>query len=339
MVVAIIIPMSAPALAVPNVTNYSYTTTTTSQIDQLMSSLRADGYTDDSAPIALLKDLRGLYTNASSQSYNYALRASYTDGNGSRHLMYRPTTSSANADRIYDGTHLWYRGTNGWFYYDMNGNKLYGTPSVICDQSSYQQYPYSYGDTLYDGTYFWFSDGTRWYYFDTNGVRHYGTPSSGVPYYETVGYQAYNGEPYYCGKPLMRGLITGIESYVNESDALTLARAASSYLPSTKDPGLLATFMWAVLNVANGNSVSDAIALFPEYNRNINPASDVVLVARDVLFRYAAEKTGATNVGRLLPKTYTWVYKQGKNVYFRTEPNGANWNYALSSQNPYAYKA
>lgn len=59
---------------------------------------------------------------------------------------------------------------------------------------------------------------------------------------------------------------------------------------------------------------------------------DLVELAKDVIARWEAEKTGVADVGRVLPKGYLWYSGDGRHNYFRNSYRGSqNWNYSLTS--------
>ena len=64
---------------------------------------------------------------------------------------------------------------------------------------------------------------------------------------------------------------------------------------------------------------------------------EVIRVARDVLERWNAEKNGATDVGRTLPKDSVGFYGDGqRNHFYALSPNGSRHYYYLSpSEGPY----
>ena len=100
---------------------------------------------------------------------------------------------------------------------------------------------------------------------------------------------------------------------------------------------------WAFLNYAGSSSLASKTGAFSDYNPN-SPTTDdfgrdLQLLARDILFRYQAEKAGVAQVGRVLPKEYTWIWVEGDGtVYFRTSQYGANYQFATSGQyrSPYS---
>lgn len=57
---------------------------------------------------------------------------------------------------------------------------------------------------------------------------------------------------------------------------------------------------------------------------------DLVQLARDVIFRYKAEKSGVEDVGRVLPSDYIFYTGNGRENYFRNA-DGDIWDYTYTS--------
>ena len=59
---------------------------------------------------------------------------------------------------------------------------------------------------------------------------------------------------------------------------------------------------------------------------------DLFVLAKDVIGRWEAEKTGQTNIGRVLPSDYMWYAGDGQRNYYRNAYQGGDrWDYSLES--------
>ena len=95
---------------------------------------------------------------------------------------------------------------------------------------------------------------------------------------------------------------------------------------------------WAALNRSDATQTSlDKILTAPNqfaYDPKTTVRSDLLELSYDVLNRWAAERLGATDVGRVLPKDYLWYTGNGKHNFFRNSYNGRYyWDYSMP--NPY----
>ena len=102
-----------------------------------------------------------------------------------------------------------------------------------------------------------------------------------------------------------------------------------------------AAVAWCILNRADawGQTVTEVIEapnqvcyydFFPtvdDYGRNL------VVLAQDVVERWNREKSGETDVGRVLPAEYLWYGGDGERNWFRDdyEFNGSIWDWSLPS--------
>ena len=183
------------------------------------------------------------------------------------------------------------------------------------------------GDTYFDGEYFWYLGTTGYYFrFDKFGNKTYQTEKSKTQ--ET-----------YAQKKLWDGIITDVDSYVSSSEAKKVGKFILSYESltsgSTRQKAELA---WCLINCKGDGDLSDALKLFEDYDDDADlttkAGKKALAIAKDVLFRHYVEKrSSSTNVGRVLPKGYSWMWIQGGKVYLRASKNGKNWNH--SSESPY----
>lgn len=104
-----------------------------------------------------------------------------------------------------------------------------------------------------------------------------------------------------------------------------------------------AAVVWCVLNRADSPEryfPDDVAAVIVQPYQFLgyaadNPVTDELYkVARDVLSRWYAERAGAADVGRVLPRGYCFFWGDGRHNYFTTEWRGDDvWDWSLG--NPY----
>ncbi len=200
-------------------------------------------------------------------------------------------------------------------YYKLN---VAGNTVVVNSDGSY-----------FDGTYYWYLDEKTGYYYryDKNGKRINGEK-------RTDPYGSYNGYN------LWNGLITGVDRYISTSEAETVAKFILSYQDMTDgSTRQKAEIAWIFLNCKeiNGNSISNTLARFGEYNSKANlqtqNGKDALAIAKDVLYRYYVENRSNINVGRVLPSNYYYMWIQSGKVYLQQVENGTYWDH--SSASPY----
>ena len=180
--------------------------------------------------------------------------------------------------------------------------------------------------SYFDGTYFWYlNESTGYYYrFNKNGTR-------------ITGEKAKNYESY-AGEKLWNGLITDVStSYVSKSNAEIGARFILSYANMTDGSvEQKAELVWCLLNCKGDGTMSSTLKKFGDYNDKADlttaAGKEALSIAKDVLFRYYAESHSSNkNVGRVLPKNYSWMWIQDGKVYLRASEHGANWDHSLAS--------
>lgn len=103
------------------------------------------------------------------------------------------------------------------------------------------------------------------------------------------------------------------------------------------DPAERAAVAWCILNrVDEWNASIRAIVTAPDQFHGYRPEGDCpqehIDMAEDVLARWAAEKAGADDVGRVLPAEYLYFWGDGKQNHFRTHWKGNNyWDWSMTS--------
>ena len=59
---------------------------------------------------------------------------------------------------------------------------------------------------------------------------------------------------------------------------------------------------------------------------------EIYTIAADVVVRWSCERSGTTDVGRVLPEDYLWFFGDGTHNYFRNEYKSKSyWDYSLES--------
>lgn len=127
--------------------------------------------------------------------------------------------------------------------------------------------------------------------------------------------------------------------YYSDEDAVDIAkvlRGECADVPSRQERACVA---WTILNRVDndGRSIHDTIRMPNqfEFKEHAEVRDDLLDLAYDVLERWNKEKNGEENVGRVLPREYTFYYGDGRHNYFRNafrKPYDI-WDYSL--ENPY----
>ena len=100
-----------------------------------------------------------------------------------------------------------------------------------------------------------------------------------------------------------------------------------------------AAVIWTILNRVDdgrfGNNIIGVITApnqFAGYKSNHPVDEDIIDLVADVRTRYALEKAGVKNVGRVLPKDYLYFRGDGSHNYFTKSWNSSNvWDWSLKS--------
>lgn len=125
----------------------------------------------------------------------------------------------------------------------------------------------------------------------------------------------------------------------SEADATALAQTAWGEGGGCRTTEI-AAIMWSVLNRVDawgGTPYSQCAASGQFYGYSPrNPVDERMYeLAVDVLCRWAAERSGRSDVGRVLPADYLWFSGDGTHNYFRNAYRSAYyWDWSLPS--PYA---
>ena len=148
-----------------------------------------------------------------------------------------------------------------------------------------------------------------------------------------------NSQPAAAANGYYNGIINAYDPNT-EAQAEILAKLIHQYCHGIQSQTAQACMGWAVLNSldASSNGVSfSAVAANFGYNPNEPSVDDygrdLILLGRDLIYRWKAGKNGVSANGRVLPAGYCWAWSTGSVVVFRNTPNesGAIWNYSLAS--------
>ena len=127
------------------------------------------------------------------------------------------------------------------------------------------------------------------------------------------------------------------EPIYTDADAAIIAKILYSECGSIQSDTEKACVAWVVLNRVDAGygdtiaAVATASAQFG-YIANMPLRDDLLKLSYDVLDRWAKERNGETDVGRVLPKDYFWYSGDGAHNYFRNAYIGGTlWNYSLVS--------
>lgn len=127
----------------------------------------------------------------------------------------------------------------------------------------------------------------------------------------------------------------------NEADVELIAKTIWGEARGVESTTEKAAVAWCILNRVDGNEYAcggdiEYVVTFPGqfvgYAEDNPVTTECKEIAADVLMRWAAEKAGIKDVGRVLPKTYIFMHGDGKRNYFTDEWKGDDlWNWSLPS--------
>lgn len=128
-----------------------------------------------------------------------------------------------------------------------------------------------------------------------------------------------------------------ITIYYTEQDVIDIAKVLYNECRGVGSKTEQACVAWTVLNRADnqGVSISEVVRAKNQFAFSENTIIDDTLLdlASDVLWRWNMEKNGETEVGRVLPKDYTYFAGRNGHNYFRNGFSGdySIWDYSLES--------
>ena len=127
----------------------------------------------------------------------------------------------------------------------------------------------------------------------------------------------------------------------NEADVEMLAKTIWGEARGVESITEKAAVAWCILNRVDAKGYAcggdiEYVLTFPGqfvgYDEDNPVTTECKKIAADVLARWAAEKAGIEDVGRVLPKEYTYFTGDGERNYFTDEWKGGNtWDWSLPS--------
>ncbi len=127
------------------------------------------------------------------------------------------------------------------------------------------------------------------------------------------------------------------EQIYTDADAAIIAKILYSECGSIQSDTEKACVAWVVLNRVDAGygETIEIVGTAPSqfgYMANTPIKDNLIDLSYDVLARWAKERNGETDVGRVLPKDYLWYSGDGAHNYFRNAYiGGTQWNYSLVS--------
>lgn len=127
----------------------------------------------------------------------------------------------------------------------------------------------------------------------------------------------------------------------NESDVEMLAKTIWGEARGVESITEKAAVAWCILNRVDAKGYAcggdiEYVLTFPGqfvgYDEDNPVTTECKKIAADVLARWAAEKAGIEDAGRVLPKEYTYFTGDGERNYFTDEWKGGDtWDWSLPS--------
>ncbi len=127
----------------------------------------------------------------------------------------------------------------------------------------------------------------------------------------------------------------------NEADVEMLAKMIWGEARGVESITEKAAVAWCILNRVDAKGYAcggdiEYVLTFPGqfvgYDEDNPATTECKKIAADVLARWAAEKAGIEDVGRVLPKEYTYFTGDGERNYFTDEWKGGDtWDWSLPS--------
>lgn len=127
----------------------------------------------------------------------------------------------------------------------------------------------------------------------------------------------------------------------NEAEVEMLAKTIWGEARGVKSTTEKAAVAWCILNRVDNKGYAcggdiEYVLTFPGqfvgYNEDNPVTAECKKIAADVLTRWAAEKAGVEDAGRVLPKQYIYFTGDGKHNHFTDEWKGGNtWDWSLPS--------
>ncbi len=122
-----------------------------------------------------------------------------------------------------------------------------------------------------------------------------------------------------------------------DAEAVMIAKVLYNEARGIQSDTEKACIVWVILNRVDAgyaDTISDVITARNQfaYRASTPVWDDLLSLSYDVLTRWASEKQGQTDVGRVLPSDYLWYTGNGLHNLFRNSYSGkSHWNYSLPS--------
>lgn len=214
---------------------------------------------------------------------------------------------------------------NIWEWDQEDWNRFYSYQN----QNQNQNRP---ADGWYNGRYYYYN-GNSWYFIGEDGCSYSCDPPYGYNNYNYAnsnnGYNNYN---YYGG-------ILNVYDGASEYQASILAKIIYLYGHGVASQTQQACIGWTVMNSVDLSTNTDIGSIAPLFHYDANkPTVDdfgrnLMPLARDIIFRWKAGRSGVQNNGRVLPAGYCYVWSTGSTVAFRSsaDQNSPAWGYSYTS--------
>lgn len=159
------------------------------------------------------------------------------------------------------------------------------------------------------------------------------TNAPGNSYNYAYDYKNYN---YYAG-------VLDVYDANTEGQAVILAKIIYLYGHGVASQTQQAAVGWAVMNsIDDSSGAADIGSIAPNFHYDASKPTrddfgrDLMPLARDVIFRWKAGRAGYSNIGRVLPNGYDYVWSTGSTLTFRTTADDSGRTWGFSWKTPYA---
>lgn len=181
----------------------------------------------------------------------------------------------------------------------------------------------------------YYGDSYRVYWDDEKKSKkdeHHSENSCDNPNYN-YSYNNYSNYNYYSG------IINAYDSGT-EDQAIILAKIIYLYAHGISSQTQQACVAWSVMNsidLSGGNVSVGTVAPNFHYDASYPTVDDfgrdLLPLARDVIHRWKAGRSGISNNGRVLPGGYCYIWSTGNSAIFRNTANetGVPWNFSYAS--------
>lgn len=200
-------------------------------------------------------------------------------------------------------------------------------------------------DVWYDGVHY-LNIGDNWWYIASDGEpypcerprasydENYNLNGSYYNYYNNNSnyHNSFYGTNFYGG-------VLNIYDGASEYQAQVLAKIINLYAHGVASQTQQACVGWTVMNSVDASPGNDIGSIAPLFHYDASRPTvddfgrDLMPLARDIVYRWKAGRSGVQNNGRVLPQGYIYVWSTGNAVAFRTTGNESTpaWGYSLAS--------